>query len=42
MQREITDDIHLGQTVNPSASTKQVKSIDQTSDFSNADGKFLN
>ena len=33
------DDIYLGQTVNSSAGTQQVKSIDQTSDFSNVDEK---
>ena len=35
MQREIKDDIHLGETLNPSTSTQVVKSMDQTIKFSN-------
>ena len=35
MQREIKDDIHLGETLNPSTSTQVVKSMDETIKFSN-------
>ena len=41
MHREIKDNIHLGQTVNPAASTQVVKSIDHTSNFNNADKKII-
>ena len=39
MQQEIKGNIHLGGTVNPSKSTRVVKSVDQTSNFNNADEK---
>lgn len=39
MQQEIKGNINLGGTVNPSKSTRVVKSVDQTSNFNNADKK---
>ena len=42
MQHKMTDETNLGQTVNPTAVSQQVKSIDQKkSDFSNAVEKVI-